>query len=981
MNDDWKTAENKGLVESTAIVGAGPSGLATAIMLARRGWNNITVYDRLGEPEPPSSSFWGNPDRSYNIGIGGRGQKALTSFGVWERVEKYSAQVNARQDWSPGSEEPVFTDLSHRTYKTKVIQRDRLTSVLYEEVLEKYSDQVNVVFDATCEDVIWPINPKAPVLLKLKQKIKEPKKEPDVPDMPEPVVTLSYWEKDLPETIKEKENIEPTALEYDVPGMAESDTVEATNIIKEEEKSETITATNTKLDLISETQKEIEKRFDEAISKIKAIPKKSAKAIQEKLSDTTAETIASPPMITDATKQQETDVPDKLEPIAVVTTKAELPEDKIAEELYEPLSLVSETKKVKELEELYEPLPLMPETKKVKELYAPYPLAALAPGKKKMFAVAQMFPDDSEQSLGKSIANFFGGISVSEEIKERGRVEESPKTPSDITGTIAEKRSDTIKDTEESTVDGIGSPDQLKMSSQEIVDSKTEEKIKSTDEEISSPDKLKMTVQEIADSVDEEKTDVIVEGKEESTGDELGSLEKLKMNSQEMDDEPTVDELTTEEKTESTDDEIGSLEKLKMSSQKMDDSSIDNKTESIDGDESDASDKLNMSQEETVDSKTPEQNYNPRLSLLLKENNLAIDGDESDASDKLNMSQEETVDSKTLEQKSIPSLSFLLKENNLDTDETSKSQEEESLIVETDFVIGADGVRSAVRTSMENDLEFSKQNGFKTVEYPPRNTRVYKTIPMKFPNSWRKDINYSARTKSGVNIDALPTLDGVHVGVVLFKPETTLVTDLKSGKEAKTFFKETFPQFADFIADEDFDKFITKPVSRLPEFSYAKSVLNREDSCVLVGDTIHTVKPYFGLGVNSAFEDIAVLNTCLDENNDDLRKSLDSYSKKRAKEAKILVELSHTLDGGFLSFILPLILDGISNKIAPKIFGPNVIRMLQREDLNFVQVRRKKRIDRLMQISVLGTILVLAARGGIPLVSLLKNTILKRFFR
>ena len=30
------------------------------------------------------------------------------------------------------------------------------------------------------------------------------------------------------------------------------------------------------------------------------------------------------------------------------------------------------------------------------------------------------------------------------------------------------------------------------------------------------------------------------------------------------------------------------------------------------------------------------------------------------------------------------------------------------------------------------------------------------------------------------------------------------------------------------------------------------------------GDCIHTVKPYFGLGVNCAFEDVLILNTALD---------------------------------------------------------------------------------------------------------------------
>lgn len=78
---------------STAIVGGGPTGLAVALMLARRGYRGITVLERLGEPPAPASEKWGNPERSYNLGIGGRGQVALAKLGAADRVLSWCAEA------------------------------------------------------------------------------------------------------------------------------------------------------------------------------------------------------------------------------------------------------------------------------------------------------------------------------------------------------------------------------------------------------------------------------------------------------------------------------------------------------------------------------------------------------------------------------------------------------------------------------------------------------------------------------------------------------------------------------------------------------------------------------------------------------------------------------------------------------------------------------------------------------------------------
>lgn len=118
-----------------------------------------------------------------------------------------------------------------------------------------------------------------------------------------------------------------------------------------------------------------------------------------------------------------------------------------------------------------------------------------------------------------------------------------------------------------------------------------------------------------------------------------------------------------------------------------------------------------------------------------------------------------------------------------------------------------------------------------------------------------------------------------------------------------------------------------------------------------MGDCIHTVKPYFGMGVNSAFEDVMALQRCIKEADHRLAEALEQYSKSHAPNAQSLVRMSRRFDtGGFVGFVLPLILDGIFSRFAPWLFGPNNIRLLQNNDLSFAEIAAKKRRDRVLQV-------------------------------
>ena len=105
----------------------------------------IKVYDRLSEPPSPTDeAVWRDYSKFYLIGLGGRGQTSLDKFGVWTNVvEAACTTVVGRKDWAPGSG-PVERIFEGRKFKTQVLPRDKLVSVLYKHVVDNYSKQVEL---------------------------------------------------------------------------------------------------------------------------------------------------------------------------------------------------------------------------------------------------------------------------------------------------------------------------------------------------------------------------------------------------------------------------------------------------------------------------------------------------------------------------------------------------------------------------------------------------------------------------------------------------------------------------------------------------------------------------------------------------------------------------------------------------------------------------------------------------------------------
>ena len=326
-------------------------------------------------------------------------------------------------------------------------------------------------------------------------------------------------------------------------------------------------------------------------------------------------------------------------------------------------------------------------------------------------------------------------------------------------------------------------------------------------------------------------------------------------------------------------------------------------------------------------------------------------------------------------------------ENEIDNDNADMTCDTNVQYVSTPLLIAADGtVRTIANTISSFDKEQiqhvpryniigrirARRRAMFVKRYVDDNQRVYKTIPLKYPKDWRCDLNYSVRTKR-FNLEALPANSkGDYCGVLLFRSTDPMAKANTDPKELRHLFDTTMPQFSRLIDNTTLADVAKKPVSYLPTFRYVGPRLHEGSSTILLGDCAHTVKPYFGLGANSALEDVKLLSEYLTKYNTSVGQAIQEYSKFRTIESKALVRISRDLDRpgrlGFITFILPIILDSIFHKFAPKLFMPNVITMLQRENYTFQQLARRKRLDRFAQASIVGVGLSLVAFAASTLV-------------
>ena len=226
-------------------------------------------------------------------------------------------------------------------------------------------------------------------------------------------------------------------------------------------------------------------------------------------------------------------------------------------------------------------------------------------------------------------------------------------------------------------------------------------------------------------------------------------------------------------------------------------------------------------------------------------------------------------------------------EVDLDTPAAQLVQVETNEIVESraDAIIGVDGAFSAVRRSMQKLDRFEYSQSYLAHGYKEL------TIPPAADASWQMEKNalHIWPRKSFMMI-ALPNPDGSFTCTLFWEfegPRSFATTT--SDSEVRRFFEEEFPD-AVALMPALLQDFRDNPTGSLVTIRCAPWCY--EDKLALVGDAAHAVVPFYGQGMNAAFEDCVVFDECLAQFPNDRKRAFDEYFARRKANADALADLA-----------------------------------------------------------------------------------------
>jgi kynurenine 3-monooxygenase len=282
--------------------------------------------------------------------------------------------------------------------------------------------------------------------------------------------------------------------------------------------------------------------------------------------------------------------------------------------------------------------------------------------------------------------------------------------------------------------------------------------------------------------------------------------------------------------------------------------------------------------------------------------------------------------------------------------------------VSGDVLVSADGAFSGIRRAMQkvNRFDFSQtylKHGFKEL-----------TIPVAEGGGFRLEKNaLHIWPRRSFMMIALPNEDGSFTVTIFWPFEGAQSFEaIKTESDVARFFNEQFPDAVPHMPTLAADYF-ENPTGSLVTVRSAPWYY--KDKVVLLGDACHAVVPFYGQGMNAAFEDALVLDECLAASPNDLGRAFVEYDRIRRVHVNVLADLAisnfvemrdHT---GSKKFLLKKKKEKLLNKLFPNWYLP-LYSMATFTRIPYGEaVARAKRQDRI--VNVVAGILLLIVVGAV----------------
>ena len=270
--------------------------------------------------------------------------------------------------------------------------------------------------------------------------------------------------------------------------------------------------------------------------------------------------------------------------------------------------------------------------------------------------------------------------------------------------------------------------------------------------------------------------------------------------------------------------------------------------------------------------------------------------------------------------------------------------------IDADWVICADGAFSRCRPEMQRGIRADYHQEY--LEWG------YKELTLAAGPDGQSVIDLTALhvwPRAHCLFVSHPNRDGSHT-LTLFLPhegpdsfETT-----KTPEDIRALFQKYFPDLLPMLPAL-VDQWIGRPTGAL--LTTKTAPWRFEDWMVLVGDSAHAVYPFYGQGMNSAFEDCSALLSALKANATDRARAFSVYEQSRRPQTDVLMELSKA---NFIElrqkvsspwFLARKRLDVALNRLMPKVWLP-IYTMVSHTTMPYAEaLARARKQDRILGTS------------------------------